>query len=111
MNRHQRRSLNAPSTYQAPSISQLIQAQKRYVPSPESIEFVKTQVQQKISLEDLEKWMHESFEKAERDKDYRVMAMYSKTNDLLSNIILQYTMDKYPGKIVWVDPQTGKQVT
>lgn len=101
-----------PPRDRTPSISELIRAAKtNYVPSPESIEFIKTQVQQKINMEDLEKWLHTAFEKAERDKDYRMMAMYSKTNDLLSNILIQYTVDMHPGKVVFVDVKTGKQVT
>lgn len=89
-----------------PSIQDLIRKQKSLFPSPESVEFLRT-VQHKLTFDELEKWMHEGFEKAQRDKDIKVMKQMSMTNDLLSNIIIQYTMDRYPGRIVWIDPATG----
>lgn len=93
-----------------PNIKDLVRKQKQHVLSEDSIEFIKREVQHKLSFEDLEKWMHQEFEKAEKENNRVAMKQMSMTNDLISNILIQYTMSRYPGRLVWLDPTTGKKV-
>lgn len=97
-------------TQGVPNIKDLIRKQKSLVMSPESRNWIDQNVRKVIGLDDLEIWLHESYEKAEKDNNYAGMKQYAMTNDLISNILIQYTMDKYPGKIVWLDPTTGNKV-